>query len=333
VRSVFFPRLLNGPSGDPALFVRLAHRREALLFDCGDLHQLVPRDALKISAVFISHAHIDHMVGFDQLLRTFLYQDRVLLVYGPAGLAGQIRSRLAGYTWNLIEGYPLVLTVREWSGRPGAEVSFRAANAFRPDAEATWEAEEDLLLDGEHLQVRALSLDHGGIASLAFALQEPLHVAIHKDALERFGYRPGPWLTAFKDLLRKGASGETPMKVPLAGAGEDLVSLDALCERIAHTERGMKIVYVTDAAPIEANLEKIEAFARDAHLLAIEAVFPHAELARALERNHLTARLAGLLGRRARAARLLTFHHSPRYHDRPGLLVAEAEAAYTGREE
>ncbi|WP_269085277.1 hypothetical protein [Syntrophotalea acetylenica] len=42
MRSVFFPRLVNGPFGDPALHVRLAHRGEALLFDCGDLHALPP---------------------------------------------------------------------------------------------------------------------------------------------------------------------------------------------------------------------------------------------------------------------------------------------------
>jgi len=118
VRSVFYPRLLNGP--------------------CGDLRQLVPRDALKITTLFISHAHIDPMVGFDVLLRTFLYHDRTLLVYGPNGIAEQLRGRLSGYTWNLIEGYPLVLKVREWQDKPGREASFRAANAFRPEGEASW---------------------------------------------------------------------------------------------------------------------------------------------------------------------------------------------------
>jgi len=331
MRSTFFPRLLNGPEGDPVMYVRLAHRGEALLFDCGELHQLGTRELLKIKAVFVSHAHIDHMVGFDSLLRGFLHQDRTLLIYGPAGLAGQIGSRLAGYTWNLVDGYPLVLTVREWEDGPGRELTFRAGNRFRAEREREWSGEGDLLLSSDDLQVRAVALDHGGITSLGFALQEPLHVAIHKDALEAQGYLPGPWLTRFKDLLRQNADPGSELAVPLRGGGLRSLPLELLQEQLAHTERGMKVVYVTDAAPSDANQGRIAALAQDAHLLVIEAVFPHDELQRARERNHLTARLAGEIARKAAVARLLTFHHSPRYHDHPGLLASEAEAAFRGQ--
>lgn len=333
MRSVFFPRLVNGPFGDPALYVRLAHRGEALLFDCGDLHPLTPRELLKIGAVFISHAHIDHLVGFAALLRTFLYQDTCLNVYGPPGIAERIAGQLSGYTWNLIEGYPLVLSVYEWGEPEGRQVVFRAAGAFRAEAEQPWACPGGLLRERGYYRVRAAPLDHGGIVSLAFALEEPLHVAIHKDALERLGYRSGPWLTRFKDLLRQQTPARTRLPVPLEGGGTAQVPLDLLAAQIAHLERGMKVSYVTDAAPTQENAEAIVALAAGSHLLAIEATFADAEAQRAAARNHLTARLAGELGRRAQAARLLAFHHSPRYLDRPELLKKEAENAFRGETE
>ena len=66
------------------------------------------------------------------------------------------------------------------------------------------------------------------------------------------------------------------------------------------------------------------------HLLAIEATFAHSDLSRARERNHLSARMAGALARQAGAARLLVFHHSPRYQNEPQRLAEEAAQAFTG---
>jgi ribonuclease Z len=132
--------------------------------------------------------------------------------------------------------------------------------------------------------------------------------------------------------MRQGVAPETPVPVPLEPKGEIVVPLAELSRQIAHVERGMKISYVTDAAPTEKNMEKIAALGADSHLLVIEATFAHRDLERAMQRNHLTARLAGQLARKARAARLLVFHHSPRYQENPELLSTEAHAAFAGEE-
>ena len=333
MRSVFYPRLVNDAFGDPALYIRLAHRGEALLFDCGDLHHLTTREMLKISDVFISHAHIDHLIGFDALLRAFLHQEGPLRIYGPPGLADRIAGRLSGYTWNLVAGYPLALTVREWGPGGGRQVVFRADHSFVPEEETLLETGEGQLRRTDYYQVRAVPLDHGNITSLAFVLEEPLHVAIHKDALVHHGYRPGPWLTRFKDRVRQGVPPETPVSVPLESNDEIVIPLAELTRQIAHIERGMKISYVTDAGPTTENMEKIAVLAADSHLLVIEATFAHHDLERAMQRNHLTARLAGQLARKARAARLLVFHHSPRYQQNQELLADEADEAFAGEDE
>lgn len=330
MRSVFYPQLLNGPFGDPALYVRVAHRGEALLFDCGDLHSLTAREALKIQAVFISHAHIDHIIGFDALLRFFLYQDRHLFIYGPPGLCEQIGGRLRGYTWNLVEDFSLVLTVREWGEGQGRQVRYRAVRGFVPEPLPDYPCPAGVLHQGVAYGVRAVPLDHGGIASLAFVLEEPLHVAIHKDALERHGYCPGPWLSRLKDLLRTEGGETATIGVPLEDGGTLPLPAAEAARRVAHTERGMKVAYVTDAAPSPENQERIRTLASGAHLLAIEAVFAEEERERARLRSHLTAALAGTLARQARCARLLVFHHSPRYQDDPKRLQREAQWAFSG---
>lgn len=330
MRSVFYPQLINGPFGDPALYVRHAHHREALLFDCGDLHLLPPGCRNRIGAVFISHAHIDHLIGFDSLLRGFLYSDHTLFLYGPPGIIDRIGHRLAGYTWNLFDDLAFTLVVREWGEGAGKEVRFEAARAFAPGEPTAFDCTGGLLHQTPHYQVRAVPLAHGDITSLAFSLEESLHIAIHKDALEREGLLPGPWLTRFKDLWRQGTDKEALLEVPLASGGTLHVSLGQLHRAIAHSEQGMKIAYATDASPSEENMQTIITLARQAHLLVIEAVFAHTDLDRARQRNHLTARLSGEIARAAEARKLLVFHHSPRYLHGEELLLNEAMAAFSG---
>lgn len=329
MRSSFFVRLVNGPFGDPALYARVAHRREALLFDCGDLHALSARDLLKIQAVFVSHAHIDHLIGFDHLLRTFLYRPQPLLVYGPPGLAERIAHRLAGYTWNLIHGYPLSIEVREWApDGHGRALRFRAARGFAAEPAPPHACPAGLLHDTSHYRVHATPLEHGDIECLAFVLEEKLHVAIHRDALERLGHPPGAWLADFKDLLRAAAPADTPLSVPRTAGAPVRRCLGELAKQIAHCEPGMKIAYVTDASPTAANAEAILKLAADADLLVIEATFAEADRRLAQERNHLSAALAGQLARRAGARKLLVFHHSPRYQNQPQRLREEAFSAF-----
>lgn len=332
MRSVFFPRLVNGPFGDPALYVRLAYRGEALLFDCGDLHALAAGELLKTRLLFLSHAHIDHLVGFDLLLRTFLARDLTLLMYGPAGLAKQIAARLQGYTWNLVDGYPFVLTVREWRPEGIREVTFPASQAFRPLSVRLLPCHNDVLHETPWYRIRASRLIHGDIVSLAFSLEEPLHIAIHKDALERHGYVPGSWLVRFKDLILRNTAPDTEVMVPLSTGDVCSVPLGMLRETIASTEEGMKVVYVTDCSPVFRNFRRILELAKNAHTLNIEAMFAHRDRERAQQRNHLTAWQAGRLAYLAGVARLQVFHHSPRYQRSPEDLELEARAAFLGED-
>lgn len=105
MRPVFHPSLVNGPFGDPGLYVEFLFERRALLFDLGDLHALPARKLLRVSHVFVSHTHMDHFTGFDQLLRICLGRGKRLTLFGPPGFIEQVQHKLAAYTWNLVQNY------------------------------------------------------------------------------------------------------------------------------------------------------------------------------------------------------------------------------------
>src|SRR5439155_1208727 len=72
MKSTFRPRLLNGHTGDPALLLSLRWQGRALLVDLGRIDRTPAPLLLPIEAVFVSHTHMDHFMGFDQLLRLLL---------------------------------------------------------------------------------------------------------------------------------------------------------------------------------------------------------------------------------------------------------------------
>ena len=330
MRPTFCPRLVNGPFDDPGLFIPFQFQNRALLFDLGDISVLSARDILKISHVCVSHTHMDHFAGFDRLLRLLLGRDKTLALFGPRGFLKNVEGKLAGYTWNLVDTYTgsLVLEAAEIDDGAIHRRRYPCRNRFEPDGAATTAVFDGTLLRESGLTIGAVQLDHG-IPSLAFALQENFHINIRPDALADLELRPGPWIQDLKTALYGNRSPDTDMAAEDAGSGRPKhFRLADLADRIAIITPGQKVGYVADAGYTARNAELIEALARRADHLFIEAAFmdEHRDIARL--KHHLTARQAGSLAARAEAKRFTPFHFSPRYTDRGHLLEAEARAAY-----
>ncbi|MFQ5840410.1 MAG: MBL fold metallo-hydrolase [Candidatus Methylomirabilales bacterium] len=328
--SAFLPRLVNGPWGDPTLYLRLRFERRALLFDLGDLTRLPPADLLKVSAAFVSHTHIDHFIGFDHLLRIILGRHRALALYGPAGFLDNLEGRLRAYTWNLVEGLPLVLTAVEVRPQGLTTATFPCSEGFRRvPGPAAQHSEDGCLVRDPALTVQATVLDHR-IPCLAFACAEPIHLNVDTVALDRLGLVPGPWITLLKRLIREGAPVETEIPLP-AGAGRKVPRrLGPLRAALLREAPGERLVYVTDVAYTPANAGKVIALARGADLFYCEAAYLDRDRDLAAERYHLTAAQAGALARQAAVKRLVLFHFSARYEREAKPLWHEAREAFGG---
>lgn len=319
------------------LFVDCLFEHRALLFDLGDIRSLPPRKLMRVSDVFVSHAHMDHFIGFDWLLRILLGRDKDLRLFGPPGFLAQVEHKLRAYTWNLVQNYQSDFTLRvtELDGKEaGHRASFRCRSAFRREDETSVICPDNVLLREPALQVRCTLLDHGGIPCMAYALQEQAHVNVWKNKLRELGLPVGIWLRDMKQAVLRNEPEQWRIRVTWRDEGlerERQVSLAELKPAL-RIVTGQKIAFITDVAWHESNLARIVEFARDADLLFIEAVFMQRDAEHGQRKFHLTARQAGEIGHAANVDCVIPMHLSPRYQreDR-ALLRVEVAAAFGGK--
>lgn len=325
MRPTFLARLVNGPLFDPVVLVRLLNLKTSLLFDCGRVEGIANRDILRVDAVFISHTHMDHFLGFDHVLRTVLHRQRPLAVYGPEGIRDRVISRLHSYTWNLTEEYPLEIVIHEVSENGISLCRACARDGFRPSPQGTVPRTSRTIAACGRYSVEASVLDHNGIPCLGFVLQEPFHVNIRADAVRGGGYLGGAWIGDFKGRLMEGRTDEA-VTVPTE-AGPVRRRVGELAGELATVSPGQKIAFITDVCASDENIRRIVEIARGVDTLFIEAYYLHERQAQAAAKGHLTAAQAGMIARMARARKVVPMHVSPRHHDRLEEVVSELEAA------
>ncbi len=331
VRSSFAPRLINGPFGDPGLYVGLRWLGRAVLFDLGSLDRMPASALARVTHIFVSHTHMDHFIGFDRVLRIFLGRADLLHLYGPAGFTENVAGKLRGYTWNLVENYRFSLVVHEVDGPSIRTTRMAAWEGFRPSREGE-QPFTGVLHAEDAFSVHAAILDHR-IPCLAFALSEPTRLNVRVDTLQRLGIPPGPWLSELKRAIRSGVADDEPFVVRWREAGQTREAnfpLGELRRNLLLETKGMKIAYVVDVLFHAENVRRLVELVQGADILYCESLFLDADRDEATKRYHLTARQAGTIARLAQVEQLRTFHFSPRYSGRANELTAEAQAAFRG---
>lgn len=284
------------------------------MFDCGEgtQTQLMKSNlkAGKITRIFITHLHGDHLYGISGLLCTISQSNQrnePVSIYGPLGLAKYLRVTLGlsqselCFRFTVVE---LVPTDEMWRSEdidlcksiatdhpglhpcedPGLTVHHETVNGV-----PHW-----TLIDDGPLKVVAGKLDHR-IPCFGFVIHEKV-VPGKLDAgkLKGFGLTPGP----ICNNLRAGETVSTP-------SGGSIMLADVVGPDIP----GRKIVICGDSS----NSSYLAPMAENADVYIHEATLQNSLQEMAVERGHSTPEMAAKFALEASARLLYLTHFSQRY--------------------
>jgi len=312
--------LVNGVFGDPLLHLRLCHQGRSLLFDLGEGARLTAGVAHRVTDVFISHAHLDHIGGFLWLLRSRIGEFPPCRLYGPPGIAARIAGFVQGVLWDRVGDRGPCFEVAEVHGDRLRRFRIQAGRD-QCTALDTVAIAEGVVHQETGFRVRAVTLDHRYTPVIAYAFEPDRQINIRKDRLMQRELEPGPWLTELKQQLL--AQKETAV-IQLPDGSE--ASVAQLAAELVLVSPGKKLVYATDFADTPENRRRLIALALYAHTFFCEATFAQADAANAERTGHLTARACGEIAAAAQVVRLVPFHFSRRYEHNPQPIYDEINA-------
>lgn len=295
----------NGPFGDPAFLITPAQWETSLLFDCGNLQHLKPRDLQRIRWLFLSHLHIDHFIGFDQLLRARLFSDIPLTVYGPQGTTRTLAHRLQGYAWNLTSDSPFVVRSFDLhTSEPISGLEFSCSHGFQPvvlksDSESPSADHSIELAKGATVQSHLV--EHG-VACLCYRLNliNPPKFSLEK--AQELGLNPGPW-------VRELILGQ-PITMEVQGATR---SQNWLSKELLALPACSSLGYLTDTQITPPLAEHLARFFHRVDLLLSECAYLKEEAELAAQHLHMTTENVGTLAKRSLTKKLWLFHLSRRH--------------------
>ncbi len=319
------PAVFGGLLDDPLLFLRIRPERRALLFDCGQIAHLAKRVVKPIAAVFISHAHMDHIMGVPTLVRHHHASPRPLDLFGPPGITDRVEHLLHGFDWNRCEPTWFTLRVHEVNESVIRESHFSGPDCFlRRDGGEVPRAGLTIW-SSPFVSVSAEILDHK-LPVLAFRIDERPPFTVNREKLVAVGLQAGDWLRDLKKTAWRGEVGDAV--APLCRDGTPAPPLSpseatALCVALQRDEEGVSIGYLTDIGWTADNLARVERLFAGVTLLCSECAFLAGDEEKARASHHLCTGDLNRLARTLKPPYLLPMHLSKSYLRRTGDLYRE----------
>ncbi|XP_073475852.1 zinc phosphodiesterase ELAC protein 1 [Aquarana catesbeiana] len=314
---------------------------ECWLFDCGEGTQTQFMKSLlkagRITKIFITHLHGDHLFGLPGFLCTVSLQAGSNLskqhvdIYGPVGLRNFIHTSLEISHSQLVFPYSVHELVPSEDQCPAEEFKDLSGYAGKNGPsleEQTLHADPSdgtyKLLENEQFAVQAFKLYHR-IPSFGFVIAEkdrPGKLNVNK--LKELGIQPGP----IYGKLKLGSS------VTLEN-GQIIHPSDVLGDPMP----GRKVCILGDCSGVTSvGAAKL---CQDSDLLIHEATLDDEQMVKAKENGHSTPKMAAEFANLSRAKKLVLNHFSQRFKP-PGLITegdddvtilkTQAESVFMGQE-
>ncbi len=323
VRTASELTLLNGSTGDPVLYVDYPASHNALLFDAGENAALSLEKLADLTAVFVTHHHVDHFIGFDRIVRANLDSDKTLSVFGPAGTIAKTYDRIRSYEYPFFPFQKLALRITEIHTDRLRTGLLECRRQF-PEPEVTESPWDGLspIFENVEVAIEAGLLDHT-VPCLGYALREKPGFALNTELLDEGLLRPGPWIGDLRQaLLDKAVDVRT---IDIEGLE---FPVKALADRYFSRLPGARIAYIVDTAWSEASRPVLLRLAHKADRLYCDSFYAEAEAKSADKYRHLTATRAARLAKEAHAGELVLVHFAKRYAKRYDRLVEEARGIF-----
>lgn len=285
------------------------------IFDCGECSQVqLQKSKLKpgkITKIFITHLHGDHLFGLPGLLCSLgnfcsTEAGKSVDLYGPLGLKNYITTCLETsrsplpYELNVYEMLPESSQYsQDWGDWPvdleGVHLRDMASFSSKIESELVKGTRCWTLFKNNRYHVSAGAIEHR-IPSFGYVIEEQDQVgSLDVEKLKTLGLQPGPLYSKLK-LGQPVTIPDTDTEV----RPEDV---------IGKPKKGRKIVIMGDTC----NSDAMAPLCQNVDLLIHEATMENSMVAKAMEFGHSTPKMAAEFALKVNARQLCLTHVSPRY--------------------
>lgn len=283
---------------DISILIKVPNSGKLYLCDCGEASLLTVKEAQTLSAIFISHTHIDHFSNFDGIFRHQIGSGERVVICGPKNIHQQIEARLKSYTWNLIAENAIEYEIHEIISKEEINVY-----TLRPPY---WTQEfvktQNFLFEDENVHVDFAILDHK-TDSIAYLFKEKDSVTFHENASD---FKKGKWISELKKAFENN---DTDKEIEIEGT---LYKASDLFHLLTRNE-GYKLGVIMDHAVDEDNYEKIKAVFNNADKVYIETFYKDSDQEFAKINHHSFASASGKIMNECKVKDAIPIHFSRRY--------------------